>query len=913
MFGTPAYMAPEQIRGQPATGASDIYAFGLVMYETVTGVRPFQGNTPISAAVKRLTEEPLPPRKFCPALNPASEAVILRCLEREPAKRFANAEELVRALAVGAVDIPDLRHTWGRQPRIWLIVAVLLAAAIGIAYRFRIAANHAENTQPTIQARRSVAVLGFKNLSGKPELGWISTALAEELTSELEAGEKLRTIPGENVVLMKSDLSLRETEGLGGDTLARIRRVLGSDLVVSGSYLDVDQQLRVDLRVQDAVAGETVATLTDTATEGQILELVSRVGEALRARCGAGGITAAEAAAVKATQPSSPQVSRLYAQGLDKLRLYDPVSARESLQRAVAADPKYGPAHSALAEAWSRLGYGQKAIQEAGEAVDLSTNLSREEQLSIQGQYRAAKKEWSKAAEIYGELFGALPDNIDYGLRLAAAQTSAGRSQDALATLAALRKLAFPVGDDPRLDLAEAFAADTLGDYKRELEAAKRASKKGEASGGRFVVARALKFEGAALRALGETKLAMAVLEQASSLYTALGDRGGKPLIMIGNILAEQGDFDRAQETFEQALRNARAIGDRATECIALTNIAHVHGDRGDLAAAKPLYIEALGVQREIEDTRNAGSTLSNLGHLLYQVGNYSEGAKTLEESLTIARQVGNRRSEAYVLGFMGELRYAEGNLAESKARSEESLTIAREIGHKRVVESSLSDIGTVLLAQGDFSGAQKYQRDALAVAKEIGENGSAAQYGLALAQISLEKGLPSEAEALAREPLAEFQTEKARGEEALAQTVLVQALLAQNKMAGAKMSMESAAVSAAHTQHYLVRFNVDLANGSVRAVSGQTNAAKTLLRITISRAVAIGCVPCAFEARLALGQVEMKSGKSTAGRGDLEQLEKDATGKGFLLIARKAAAGGRAGVTPPATSSERSQTTQMQ
>jgi serine/threonine protein kinase/Tol biopolymer transport system component len=99
LLGTPAYMAPEQIEGRPATAASDIYAFGLVLYEMVTGVRPFDGPTPISAIEKRLTQPPPAPRALTPALSPTWESVILRCLEPEPVNRFGTIREAVNALA----------------------------------------------------------------------------------------------------------------------------------------------------------------------------------------------------------------------------------------------------------------------------------------------------------------------------------------------------------------------------------------------------------------------------------------------------------------------------------------------------------------------------------------------------------------------------------------------------------------------------------------------------------------------------------------------------------------------------------------------------------------------------------------------------------------------------------------------
>ena len=97
-WGTPAYMAPEQLEGRPATTASDIYALGLVIYEMVTGARPFEGDTPISAALKRLSETPTPPRRFQPELSPAWESVILRCSERDPARRFASTAEYCKGV-----------------------------------------------------------------------------------------------------------------------------------------------------------------------------------------------------------------------------------------------------------------------------------------------------------------------------------------------------------------------------------------------------------------------------------------------------------------------------------------------------------------------------------------------------------------------------------------------------------------------------------------------------------------------------------------------------------------------------------------------------------------------------------------------------------------------------------------------
>ena len=204
--------------------------------------------------------------------------------------------------------------------------------------------------------RRSVAVLGFRNLSGRADAAWLSTAFAEMVTTELTAGEQIRGIPGESVVRMKIELKLMDTDSYAKDTLARIGKNLGTDLIVVGSYVAAgvppDRRVRLDLRVQETRAGETVASVSDTGSEDDLLGLVSRLGSHVRSSLGVTVLSAGESAGVRASLPSSTDAIRLYAQGLEKYRLFDTVGARDLLSKAVAADPSNAVAHSALAAAW---------------------------------------------------------------------------------------------------------------------------------------------------------------------------------------------------------------------------------------------------------------------------------------------------------------------------------------------------------------------------------------------------------------------------------------------------------------------------------------------------------------------------------------------------------------------------------
>ena len=146
MIGTPAYMAPEQVAGGEITAATDIYSLGIVMYEMVTGALPFAGDNPWIVATKRLQEPPPSPRTHVPGLDPAWETVILRCLERHPAARYATAADVVSALGGARTPVPPKSPVPPRRrvPRpilLALALVALLLSALG-GYRFLHGPSH---------------------------------------------------------------------------------------------------------------------------------------------------------------------------------------------------------------------------------------------------------------------------------------------------------------------------------------------------------------------------------------------------------------------------------------------------------------------------------------------------------------------------------------------------------------------------------------------------------------------------------------------------------------------------------------------------------------------------------------------------------------------------------------------------
>lgn len=223
-------------------------------------------------------------------------------------------------------------------------VLIVLAVCLLEFWRYR-SGKDGPVAGATGPARRSVAVLDLHNLSGRPEQGWLSTALAQMLSTELAAGEKLRLVSGEDVARAKISLPVGDADSLSKNTLSKLRSNLGSDFVVLGSYTSLPgksgDRIRIDLRLQDAVAGETIAEVATSGTEGDLFDLISQAGAQLRSKLGVGAVSLSDATQVRASLPSNPEAARLFAEGLAKLRIFDTLAARDLLLQAIAADPRF--------------------------------------------------------------------------------------------------------------------------------------------------------------------------------------------------------------------------------------------------------------------------------------------------------------------------------------------------------------------------------------------------------------------------------------------------------------------------------------------------------------------------------------------------------------------------------------------
>ncbi len=280
ILGTPAYMSPEQIEGKSATTASDIYSLGLVMYEMLTGAQAFEGASAFQIALNKLKDAPTSPSMRSPGVPPRWDKTILRCLERDPKDRFSDVESIPLVLG-GVRGMPRRRFRGLTIPAAgWAAVLAVVIAAMGAVVVFTRGWppwQAAVDSKPTVELRRSVAVLGFENNTGDPSSSWISTVLSDFLTTELGAGGEVRTIPSESVAQARAELGIDHVTTLGPETLGRLRDLLATDLIVLGSYAVLgdgpETTIRLDSRVQDVDAGEVIILQSVTGMRNDLAGL----------------------------------------------------------------------------------------------------------------------------------------------------------------------------------------------------------------------------------------------------------------------------------------------------------------------------------------------------------------------------------------------------------------------------------------------------------------------------------------------------------------------------------------------------------------------------------------------------------------------------------------------------------------
>jgi tetratricopeptide (TPR) repeat protein len=452
-----------------------------------------------------------------------------------------------------------------------------------------------------------------------------------------------------------------------------------------------------------------------------------------------------------------------------------------------------------------------------------------------------------KAIEIYRGLCDAFPDNLDHGIHLARAQTKAEQGADALATIQALRRLPPPLGDDPRLELAELRAHEAIGDAKRMIEVADGATAKPRVQATRHVLAEILSYQGIALANLGKWDRGRTILDEARKILAETGDqRGVADAIFNAAALANwQGDFVVAVEKDQQALEIYKKIGDRSVLCTVLGNLANTQVTMGAIDEA----------------TKNLDET---------------------EPMRCVQSDVGSMRVDR---GAVLEIR---GDLAGAAAAYLGARDAFRNANDDHLVAWAEARLGALLTKQAKYGEARELLERSLEVREKGGFAQFAAESRLFLADLALAEKKFDLAEALARKAAASSAEQQLPCDRALAESVVAVALTAQGKHDDAHALFQPAEVVAAKCPSALTRLIIVI-RGGADTIAPRDEVKKSLAAAR-EEASTRGYFELGLYAERALGALDLRGADRAAGKSRLARVARDAAAKGYARLAAELA-----------------------
>lgn len=739
-----------------------------------------------------------------------------------------------------------------RRYRMFGIAAVLAGVAVAVA--LVVWRREAEHAQPPSTPGSAVAIVDFNNLSQNPKDAWLGPALTEMLATEIAVGGRLHALPGELVRPARSDLSTPQIGGYAPQSLALLRKRLGADYVLSGSYLvggvETDSQdVRLDLALQDARDGRAIASLTRSGPVSELSRIVIDSGRQLRDRLGITGSADAELESTAGAQPPSADVARRIGFALDALHRYDPARARDELLDAVAEAPGYAPVYSYLAQAWAALGYDAKALAAAQQAAAHAQGLPREQQLEIQAQVYAGQHDWDKAIDTARALVALRPKNPEYRFRLIDTLLSGGKPDLAQNELAALTKIVD--AGDPRIELVAAKVASARDDNKQQAVHAELALREARARDLTGLAAEAGTQLGIARIWIGDPEGGERALKEARADYARVGNPRGEAKVdqNLGNAYDGR-DATLAREAYERALAGFRSIGDRNGEAAAYSNLARMLWAAGDRDGTETAVRKSLAIRRETADLVGQAWNLAALGSIQMDAAASDEAGKNLEEAIALDEKAGDQSHRAFTLMQYSDLLRLRGDLARAASICEQALAASRATPNGDTASAEFQcaqialDRGNVNDAQG---GAEHARTSALALHNNIiAIDGDLLVAGIAMGQRRWGDAIPRLQRAVTESTGSELTTSEAIAESQLAVCYATLGRGADRDRAAARAK----ALRSRITERQEI-FAVDIALADVRGLAGDRSGAVAALNDLAADADRRQWIAWALESRL--------------------------------------------------------------
>jgi len=440
----------------------------------------------------------------------------------------------------------------------------------------------------------------------------------------------------------------------------------------------------------------------------------------------------------------------------------------------VAESPGYAPAYIYLAEAWSALGYRDKALAAAGQAVQNAANLPPEQRLQAEAVLESERSDWIKAVDAWKALAKLKPLNSEYRLHQIDAQIAAGQAREAQITLAELRLLP-DVGDDTRTELAAARIAAAVDDAKGDSEHAANALRQAQRHDAAGLVADAQLELAAARTHLGQREDARTSLAAAIDGYRSIRNPSGEAAARraLAAVLADLNREQDAREEYQRALALDQSVGNVRGVALIYRDLCDLLWVSGDRDGAQTAARHSLELARETDDLHLQAWTLRALATIAADEAISDDVMREYREVTALTERSGDRGGHVWSLATYADAERLRGELNEAHSLCEQSNSEAAALSDPQFAVYSGFTCALVALDRGETVAAraalQTVVRQAGGMANSIYLNDA----HMTLAQLDMDEKHWAAARDKLREASRGFAAAELRTGEADAQALL--------------------------------------------------------------------------------------------------------------------------------------------